>query len=107
MQYPHTITLTTVGASTTDANGDYSTPAATEVELKGRYEASGGKNLIPGDQGQQVEYTGIVYLPFPETPIALGSEIEVHNSDGWLLAKGTVLQFMRGEVLRENARIWL
>lgn len=102
-QYPHSITLVSEGESTRDSNGDWQSVASSTRMLSGRFETARANAFITGADGEQIAYSGIVYLPFPIDPIALG--IKVRVEDGALMvAEGTVKQFLSGQL---NARLWL
>lgn len=107
-QYPHTVKITISGTSTEDSNGDFTAATPSELELEGRYEeARGSQAIIQSPGGTMVNYSGIVYIPYPGNPISLGSVVEVYNSRDNIIAKGTVKMYLEGEVLKKNARIWL
>jgi hypothetical protein len=108
-QYPHTLKLTTTGAATEDANGNFTPPSKTVTERVCRYEPSDGRNggLIQAADGEQVSYNGVVYMPLSSS-IAFGASVEVWEVDSAglevLKAKGTVKRFDRGQL---NQKVWL
>lgn len=90
-----------------DENGNWSASEPSEVLLKGRYEVASNNQPKPSIDGKQTDHSGLIYMPVPGKPILTGARVEVLNGDGRVIAKGSVLQYAEGSVLRRNARIWI
>lgn len=105
-QYNHTLKYTTVTPATQDSNGDFVGGTTDTIVKPCRYEPTNGSAFIMGADGQQVVYSGTVYMPLGNS-IAFGSDIEVWGFEDNVLVlkvKGTVKRFDRGQL---NQRIWL
>lgn len=102
-QYPHVVTLIQIAPASRDADGNPTEGASSSQSFEGRYETNGSGKMIQGQDGSQITYNGIVYLPIPSALIAAGDQIEVTH-EGNLKAAGEVKQYSEGFF---NARIWL
>jgi hypothetical protein len=102
-QYPHTLKLTTIGSGTQDSEGNWIPGGSTEVEKPCRFETNDRGAIVATDDGAEIVYDGIIYLPLPADQIAPGTTVQV--LDGvTVLSNRTVKKFSRGQL---NARIWL
>lgn len=102
-QYPHILKTKVINGSTQDSNGDWTGGTETDVETACRFEPNSKNGFIKADDGSQVVYDGIVYLPLPATEIAPGTTVEV-TSGAIVLSKDTVKRFSAGQL---NAKVWL
>jgi hypothetical protein len=106
-QYPHSLRYSTVTPASQDSNGDWVSGTTDTIVKPCRYEPANGSAFIFGADGQQVVYSGTVYMPLGIS-IAFGAEVEVWGFDNnkvlVLKVKGTVKRFDRGQL---NQRIWL
>jgi hypothetical protein len=102
-QYPHTIRIETSSDSTRDNNGNWVTGTPSTVEKKGRFETNSGDSFVKTDNGENVVYDGIIYMPLPAIDIAAGAKITALDGDK-VLSQGNVKRFSAGQM---NMRIWL
>lgn len=103
IQYPHTVSTTTITASTLDANGNYSTAGVQNLTLMGRAEPASANGLIAGPDGTLIKFAWIVYFPLPMNLIPVGTELQMMNGSEFV-GKGKVIRFSKGQI---NARAWL
>lgn len=101
-QYPHTIEVTTVSGST-KVNGNWVAGTEETIQTTGRYEPASGNGVVLTDDGDKVNYDGIVYLPLPQQTLAPGAKVVV-KSGAEVLCTGNIKRFSAGQL---NARIWL
>lgn len=102
-QYPHILKTTVITGSTQDGNGNWTGGTPTEVQTPCRFEPNEKSGFIKADDGSQIVYDGIVYLPLPATEIAPGTQVEVLNG-ATVLSNGSVKRFSSAQL---NARVWL
>lgn len=102
-QYPDTVKVTVTPPSTRDASGNYTTPSPLVTEVTGRWEANGKGLYVATEGGQQIVYSGIVYLPKGTAKPPYGAKVDVYR-DTVLIAKGQVQNFSAGQL---NCRLWL
>lgn len=102
-QYPHTVTIKTVGDSVQDGSGNWVPGSDSSFEFKGRFETNRNGNFLTAVDGKQIVFGGIIYAKFSTPNIQLGTGIEVKNESD-PVSKGRVLQFSRGQL---NVRIWI
>lgn len=102
-QYPDTVKVTVTAPATRDASGNYTLATTTTTELTGRWEANGKGLFVATEGGQQIVYSGIVYLPKGTAKPPYGAKVEVYR-DTVLIATGTVQNFSAGQL---NCRMWL
>lgn len=101
--YTDTVKVTVTAPSVKDASGNYTLPTTTTTEVKGRWEANGKGLYVAAMNGEQIVYSGIVYLPKGTAQPPYGAKVEVYR-DGLLAAKGQVQNFSAGQL---NCRLWL
>lgn len=89
--------------STPDSEGNWSAATTTTETYEGRFETNSSNRYINAQDGQQIVYTGIVYMNKGDD-IVLGSAVQVLDNMDNQLAKGTVKAFSKGQL---NQRIWL
>lgn len=105
MRYEHDIELVLSGNGNQDENGDWITSATpNEVNMKGRYEPADGEgSVFKGDDGNMINYSGIVYMP-PDVPeVAVGSLVKVFEN-GELKTTGRASRFWR---YKNYSQLWL
>ena len=108
-QYPHTIKFFIPAESTRDANGDWVIPATPPTELvkKGRAELKHSSSVstayIHGEDGVQLQYQCIIYLPLPVPILLPGTQVQVWDGNR-LIAESNIKQFSKGQL---NARVWI
>lgn len=102
-QYPDTVKVTATAPATRDENGNWTLATTTTTDLTGRWEANGKGLFVATLNGQQIVYSGIVYLPKGTAQPPYGAKVEVYR-DGLLTAKGQVQNFYSGQL---NCRLWL
>lgn len=105
IQYPHTITIRTKAADATqDGSGNWIPGAdGSETMLPCRAESSTGSGYISGVEGQQINYSWVVYFPSGAPLIKTGTSVTVMNGSEIVLTD-TVKRFSRGQL---NCRAWL
>jgi len=104
-QYPHRLTYAAADSSSPapvpNENGDWTFPAGMDapsaVQVACRAETNGTHQTIAGQDGRQLDYAFVVYLPKGTAPIDEGTAIEVH-SDAGLLVQTVVKQFYSGQL---------
>ena len=87
-----------------DGNGDW-IPGfeGGAVEMHCRYEPNGSGKTVASNDGQQVVYSGIIYLDVNASPIIYGTTVEVFN--GFVsIFKGNAITFSNGQ---KNSRLWV
>jgi hypothetical protein len=109
IQYPDTISFSDGGTPAVyDENTGRWTPGTpgTTVESECRYEASGGNGWRSTEDGQRINYAGIVYLPKGAPKFKLGSKVTVtvKRDEGDLVITDEVIRYFPGQM---NARVWL
>ncbi|MFN3341899.1 MAG: hypothetical protein ACK40M_04335 [Flavobacteriales bacterium] len=102
-QYPHIITITSKTGTRDDEGNWEQSGTTTIVSLKCRFEANAKGAMIVKEDGTQVVFSGIVFLPRVATELKPGSAVEVVNGST-VLSKARILRFSNGQL---NARIWL
>ncbi len=103
IQYPHVLTVTVSGVATKNVNGDWiKQPATTSAGMPCRAEPQNGNGLIKGADGNEVNFSWIIYLPLSTINIPQGATVEVYEG-GLLKCKEVVQRFSRGQL---NARVW-
>jgi hypothetical protein len=110
IQYPDTISFSDGGTPAVyDENTGRWTPGTpgSTVESECRYEASGGNGWISTEDGQRINYAGIVYLPKGAPRLKTGTKVTVtvkREGESDLVINDEVLRFHPGQM---NARVWL
>lgn len=106
-QYPHILKfdLITAGEPYIDENGDTVIPNGTTatIEVKCRFEPNQKGETIPTNDGLQLNYGWIVYLPLPQLDIPEGITIKGFDKEKQI-ASGNVKRFSKGQL---NARAWV
>lgn len=107
IQYPNILrfTQTTAGEPYRDENGDIVIPDGTTTlfEIKCRFEPNQKGETIPSNDGLQLNYGWIVYMPLPQLDIPEGIMITGFYGEKQI-ASGTVKRFSKGQL---NARAWV
>jgi hypothetical protein len=103
-QYPHTLILTAVEDTPMDGNGNWITGHEVSISLKGRAEPNSKGQMIASQDGTQVLFDWMVYMPLPADEITPGTRIVLKDEDGNQFGEGTIKRYSRGQM---NARIWL
>ena len=104
-QYPHTITITRIGAPSTDDEGN-PTPGGDQVIYTGTCRADIAKTnaFIVGENGKQIFYSSTIYMPLPKLPVIEGDKVSVVMSVGNIV-NAEVLAVDKGSQL--NNRLWV
>jgi hypothetical protein len=102
---PHILKYNLPGTdSTQNENGDWiSGTTGGNVEISCRYEPNGSGKTIPSNDGNQVVYSGIVYLDKGAIPVIFGTPVEVFYS-GRSIFNGNAISFSNGQ---KNSRLWV
>ena len=107
IQYPDILTYEKVtgGGSHYDEDGNLviDSPVTETVSLKCRAEANTKGQYLISEDGQQVEYGWLVYLPLPAIEIPYGTIVQVSRK-GIIRAKGDI---KRSVVDQLNAKAWV
>ena len=106
-QYPQTLKFdhVTAGEPYIDENGDTVIPdgTTTTIEVKCRFEPNQKGETIPSNDGLQLSYGWIVYIPLPQLEIPEGITILGFDQEKQI-ASGTIKRFSKGQL---NARAWV
>ena len=106
IQYPHTLKYLTpsIDSVYNQDTGEWSDEVlGVEKELMCRSEMNSKGELVPSNDGAQLNYSYTVYMEVDAPVFEFGHIIEVINPDG-LLIKDTVKKFSRGQL---NAMLWV
>ncbi len=110
MYYPDTLKFKIVLepiASYQNEAGDWITPeqsaGESEILIPCRYEPNDAGRTTTSNDGQRIDFGGMVYMSNENEDISTGTSVEVFKLDK-LIAAGTVKRFHRGMM---NARIWV
>ncbi|WP_133575174.1 hypothetical protein [Pedobacter metabolipauper] len=107
VQYPHILrfTIVTDAVPYEDSNGDTVIPVGTAgvFEIKCRFETNSKGSTIPSNDGENVIYSWMIYMPLNQIDIPKRIDV-VGLNKGVEFAKGTVLNFSRDQL---NARAWV
>src|SRR5690242_8051724 len=109
MQYPDTISFQDSADAVYDqSSGNYVSGAdAGPVSSDCRYEPANGNAWISTQDGEKINFSGIVYMPRNAPVFKEGSEVTItEKRDGQedRIFKQKVLRFHRGQL---NARVWI
>jgi hypothetical protein len=106
-QYPHILKfdIITGGSEEIDENGDtVIVPGATTIiEVKCRFEPNATGEIIISNDGMQLNFGWIVYLPLSQPEVEFGTVIRGYNGDDYF-ASGVVKRYSEGQL---NARAWV
>lgn len=102
VMYPHTATVSILGASTKDGNGNFTTAAGSDFDVKCRLELNSSNKFLQMADGKRVDFSAILYMPIG-TNIPAGAKIKVVDN-GTTLIDTTVKQFFKGQL---NQKVWL
>ena len=104
IQYPDTITITRSPGYTQDANGNFK-PDGEGIPFTGscRAEVAGNNPVIPGADGEKVEYSWVVYMPKQTEKFAYGCQLVITLADGSTYSS-SLKQQKNGHF---NTRLWV
>ena len=104
VRFPHLLYASVVSESTQDTDGNWQPSTPTESEpMKCRYEPASGNSIIPGADGSQITYSGIVYMPQDAEMLQVGTKIRIERPDDADVVSD-VKRFARSQ---KNCRVWL
>lgn len=104
-QYPHTMTVTTVTATTQDGNGNMVPGQRMVKTFDCRTEPNSGGRMIQTADGSSIVYASIVYMPLKTEAIPEQAHVHVTwKGTGAFVSSGKALLFSRGQL---NCRLWL
>jgi hypothetical protein len=103
-QYPHTGRIILPASSTKDATGNWTEGAESlDFETNCRAEPNSGSQYVVGQDGKQITYRCVVYMPILAAEIKPGTLFEVWDGER-MIVRETVKQFSKGQL---NSRVWL
>jgi len=102
-QYPHSITITVTPALFADESGNLEGGKEVNHLFSCRAEPASGNGIIRTQNGEEVVYTWVVYLPSPGTEFSPGDAVEITLSNGSKYT-GTIKRQSDGQL---NSRLWV
>lgn len=103
-QYPDTILITSDPAFTQDSKGYFESSGAGGTFTSGcRAEPAGSNPVIKGEDGNDLVYSWIVYLPKTSEAFAFGAGVTLTLADG-SIHKSSLKRSSNGQF---NTRLWV
>jgi hypothetical protein len=109
-EYPDIISFTSSQVITEpyqDEKGDWVIPEPGEmltVSQAGRAEVNSQAVKVPGQNGEKVDFSFMVYLPVDAVEIPYQTQVTIKNDKGETIGKSDVKRFHRATM---NARCWI
>lgn len=107
-QYPYYLYVHQVTGSSQDENGDFVQGTESWVFHSMCREETNGKGAeVRTEDGDNIIFSSVMYLPKGTTEITAGTEVTVSNiesSESEIRIKGDVLKFDKGQL---NCRLWV
>lgn len=105
LQYPHTISIEIQPEFSKDASGNFQAVAGTGGAFTSscRFEPAGENPVIKGDNGEDIVFTWMVYMPKTETELNFGDKVTITLANGSQYS-GTLKRQYNGQF---NSRLWV
>lgn len=103
-QYPDTVSILKKPVYEQDANGKFKPVGEGSTFTSDcRAEESGSNPLVIGDDGNQVIYSWVIYMPKTSEVLAFGDDVTLTRGDG-SIHKSTLKRQRNGKF---NSRLWV
>lgn len=107
IQYPDNLKYKSVSADSVydQETGKWTKPVAgVSFENECRAEPNGEGKTIPSNDGHELKYSFIIYMPKTAAVFRYGQNVEVYSKENRLIFSGKVQAFSLGQF---NARLWV
>ena len=103
-RYPDSIIITLYGDPEQDSDGNYGAPPVSATHSSDcRFQPAGRANIIKGDDGEEIAFSYLVFMPLVESRFNFGDAIEGQHHSGYTITG----KIKRHHNTQHHTKLWV